>query len=125
MKLRDEPIKGLRVPELETLLGEIAAEAHLLALMCSGGPPLGRAIWERVSEPQPGDLVYEASTIQMRPMPSNNIGRLVSKRYQGDGVIIERLRGGNMTWNNCMFWGIPTRKIREDAQRSLRVVDGD
>lgn len=78
------------------------------------------AVWRRMQNPQPGDLVIEYSRAAHSGDP-RGIGWLVKcDRSDGTGEI-KLFAGKTVRWTNAGFVGVPTREMILEAQDD---VDG-
>lgn len=89
----------------------IAAAGHAAFMMAviAGAPPAVQAYRDRALTPQPGDLVLELTSYQLRDRTGEGheaLGTFV--RREGDSWIVENFaRGVEERWANCEFVAIP------------------
>lgn len=95
----------------EKLMRSVAVAAYRLAL---NNTPFCNAVFQRMRNPQPGDLVLETSRA-IRTNDPDGFGWLVSyDRAEGTGEI-ERPGGRTQRWENATIVAVPTAEMIRKA----------
>lgn len=95
----------------DTLLMSVANAAYLLS---HNNTPMCSAIWHRMQNPRPGELVMEYSRAVHYGDP-HGFGRLVGcDRDEGTGEIV-CFDGTRQRWDNAAFAVIPTRQLLSEV----------
>lgn len=99
----------------EKAMMSVASAAFRLAL---NNTPFCRAVWRRMQDPKPGDLVMEYSRAPHAGDPGG-LGRLVRcDRSRGTGEI-ELSGGETVRWENAAFVAVPTLEMILDVDAEL------
>jgi len=120
-ELADEPGRAAARPGAEPdKMMSVAFAAFRLAL---NNTPFCRAVWRRMQDPKPGDLVMEHSRAAHIGDPMG-IGRLVRcDRSRGTGEI-ELFGGDTARWENAAFVAVPTLEMILEVQTELGDTPG-
>lgn len=90
--------------------GLLATVGHELwrSTLIGNAPPIIVALRERMTNPQPGDLVLEVT--RWGPFDPDSIGRLL--RIEGDRWVVSPLHrpGEEQGWQNATFVALPDRR---------------
>lgn len=98
-------------PDLARILAVTLDSLWRLAL-ASHATPFGEALFERMSNPQVGDLVLETTSMHRRPWPYESLGVLKAIDDDVWSVQVLVLPSNVCKWSNASFIAAPTDEPR-------------